>query len=378
MLSKIRSTTFLTGYFIYLASFYIMYASNYQMLLNNTSISYKSMYYIATILILISILMLKKNLVEWIFNSLILVIGLITLKTSNDNLFMISCLFIVASQGINFSAFLKLDITFRTLLFLVVAISNKLGIIADAVLYRSDGFARTAFGFLQPNTAGALVLSIVLEFIILKFNKINLLDGFIICVTAGMLFYTTNSRSSVIGIMLALILTIVFKSNLKKILVSKLFLSTMSLIPFILAILSYAAVKLYNSGSTFLIVMDKLFSGRIHLINYFINTYQLKLFGQHIQFADSMNLRNTYFLVMDNSYISILLKYGILPFCMFLILYYLKIKKVQLDANGIPELIAILVMCAVGLMETELFYPAYNITLLYLMNYRNKKAENYV
>lgn len=63
---------------------------------------------------------------------------------------------------------------------------------------------------------------------------------------------------------------------------------------------------------------------------------------------------------------------------MFLILYYLKIKKVQLDANGIPELIAILVMCAVGLMETELFYPAYNITLLYLMNYRNKKAENYV
>lgn len=371
IISKIRELIFLLGYLIYLASFYIIYASNYQSLVGSVGLTYKSVYYLAMFFVLVSVPLQQNKFSEWVLSGVVLLLGFISLIMSGDNLFAIVCIFLVASRGIDFRNFFKVDIYIRSLLFLFIAISSYFGVIHDVVMYRVDGVSRTSFGFLQPNTAGALILSIMLEYIVIRFKKIHLFDYVILGSVALFVFYTTNSRSSFIGIIVAMALTAFLKAKERRNSFSKFTVMVLTIMPVVFAVLSYIAVAFYNSQSNIWYLLDRLFSGRIHLINYFINAYPLKLFGQHVLLADPMNLKNTYFLVMDNSYISILLKYGILAITFFLFLYSYKVKKSFDSANELPLVIPVIVMCAVGLMETELYYPAYNISLMYLMHRSN-------
>lgn len=366
--NKIGPLFFSIGYIIYLFSFYIVNASHFQELIPSSSGLFRASYYVFVIFMIFSIIFIQFRFSNLVVSGVFLIIGWLSFKLSNDNVFLIAVLCLVAAQVIDFRKFVRLDICLRTMIFLIVLLSNKFNIITDTVMYRDSGVDRTAFGFLQPNTAGALILSIILEYLILRYSKMKWFDYTFIVLVGFVTFYTTNSRSSVVGIMLSVIITVFTKSKLQKQLKDKIKFLVGNLF-FISAIISYLAVRYYKTDNFFWYGIDKLFSGRVHLIQYFVDKYPITFVGQKIQMADGNNLRNTYFLVMDNSYISILLKYGIMSLIFLGAIYYFSTKNIISKFVDIELVIPIIVGCIVGIMETELYVPAYNICLLYMMSY---------
>lgn len=353
-------------YVLYMIAFYVLYASNFKVLLNNAEQIYRISYYLVAISMCILFVFSKMRLKYWMLSLVCVFIGFLVYKRANDNSILIAIFVILGAQNVDFEKFIKFDLVLRSFLFIFVALSEKFGIIGSTILYRSDGFVRDAFGFLQPNTAGALLLSIYLEYLILRYKKMNFFDYLISICLITFTLLTTNSRSSLLGMILGMFLVFFLRSKIYTYFNNKFINFWIEALFPLLALESYLAVNFFNPALRGWSVLNQLFSGRLNLISYFIKNYPVTLFGQYVQLQDAMNLKSTYFLVIDNGYISVLLKYGLVTllfFCFFSILYT---KKLLSDRN-FAYLVPVIVMSFVGLMENTLYYPTYNFTLIFLM-----------
>ncbi|WP_434520405.1 hypothetical protein ACLHK8_03520 [Pediococcus sp. M21F004] len=370
---KLKTGIYFAMYLLYMIAFYIFYASNFQSLFDNAETIYRFSYYIIVLAMCILFIFSKMQMKNWVLSIFFVFVGFVSYRNANDNVILLTIFMIIGAQNIDFERFIKLDFFLRIFIFLLVSVSEKIGIIGSTVLYRSDGFVRDGFGFLQPNTAGALLLSIFLEYFVIRYKKINVFDY---ALGVGIMMFTletTNSRSSVLGMFLGLILMLAFKGKTNFLLRSRVVGFFIKLLFPILALLSYFAVRFYNPMSRLWNILDQLFSGRLNLISYFVKNYPVKLLGQYIQLQDPMNLRNTYFLVMDNGYISMLLKYGVVilfVFCYF----YISYSRNLLNAANFAYLIPVIIMSFVGLMENTLYSPAYNFTLILLISIAGIKS----
>ena len=251
-------------------------------------------------------------------------------------------------------------------------------IIPDTTSVRDDGSMRWALGFAQPNTTAAILLSIIAEWIILKNGKLQLRHYGVLFVMLVVINNITNSRSTAVGL-IVIIISCFFLGKQSKSLSLPVRLTFICLYP-IFAITDYLIAKNYNYNGI-LLKLNNLFSGRISLIHYFTEHFDITFWGQYIPTRDPNNLKNTYYLVVDNSYISILLKYGLIFLIVFGILYMMFINRVIAERS--IGLIAIsIAFLAIANMENTLYIPAYNVILPFLISipfgegsYENKTKD---
>ena len=116
-------------------------------------------------------------------------------------------------------------------------------------------------------------------------------------------------------------------------------------------------IDCFYAGSTNLQNLNVLLSGRLNLNHFFILKYGINLFGH--------NIITTEYLILDSSYINILLRYGLFFVIVFYIYFYKLIERAYVNKNY-TLLIILIILLINGFTESILYKTSINAFLLYI------------
>ena len=142
--------------------------------------------------------------------------------------------------------------------------------------------------------------------------------------------------------------------------------------------MSYILGILYINENQSTISINSLVSNRIKMIAMFIDDYDVTLFGNNLELLGTKAAleKGEVAKVLDNSYIKIILQYGILVYIMMASFFVRGIKKAEKEGDYIL-IILFTLFCIYGIMENVLVLLQYNIFLLYFSQViYNKEEEN--
>ena len=145
-------------------------------------------------------------------------------------------------------------------------------------------------------------------------------------------------------------------------------------LPFFLYVSFALPLMLYSSGR--IQQLNQILNTRIYLANIYLQPECMSPFGVRMSYLSQIRS----YLSIDNSYIWALVHYGVIPFVLFILAYFVLIFDYS-RRQKIRELLLIVCFLGVGYMEPLLFNTSFkNITLLFLgeLLFRQKEgAEEY-
>lgn len=301
---------------------------------------------------------------------ILLFIGLITFY-KNSSTFLTSFLwFLAGAKGISIKSSIKSILYSQILSVGFIFILAYMGIIENITYLRSNGGIRYSMGFDHPNTFAARILQIEIIYLYLRNKKINLLDSIILFSLGYMPYNYSNSRTAfyiTILIVMYSVLYIVFKKfNIKKLFIflfSKLIkISPIGVIGILVLLINFNKI---------IPALGKFFSGtilsRVNLMGQYLQNYKINLFGQvlEITYKNKDIYSTTDFFTLDNSYLYLLLSFGMVNFIIFF-LAYIKSIKVLWSKDDYFAIYSIILFFIFGLFETMFIRFSFNFTLVFL------------
>lgn len=305
-----------------------------------------------------------------VYAGLFAVFGITTILTGDtDNLLWI-LLLSVSMRKVSFDNIMRLiNVLYICFLGLIIALA-LMGVIENTVVITTNALTggimeRHLLGFKHVNFLGGVVFVIFASTCYLKYEKFHLKEVILSVIASAWLFYYVGSKTSSLLIILSLILVLVFKLFSS----GKIGLFGIKIISYVTCIVSMVSSIVlsvfYNKLPKFVEVIDYLLTYRLKWGNYFYENYGISLLGQRIEFisttqAESLGIKSA---ILDNSYMHLLVHYGIIVFAIVIILYFLMVKySLDLGKYKICMLVSIIFVC--GITEKWMFTPFYNYLLL--------------
>lgn len=301
----------------------------------------------------------------------LLLIGIISLpiiyatSCSNHNTMMSTWIFIIAVKYIDFERIVKLTYYVGLLATVLVILLFVMGYISEYTMYRGT-ILRHSLGFSHPNMLGVRIFLLVVCRCFIHKKNFNILDWGIIPIAAIFVYRVTNSQTSCIALVILAVIVGVyvivdmyggdFSVFSRCMIVVAIFANLLSLF------LSFINLKKYPMLKR----IDRFMSSRFSQCHRTLDYYGVKLFGQDIKLIFVRpGISKTYHFWLDNAYMSILLRYGIIVFAFFSVMYIctmIYLRKIEQHL-----LVAILCLYAVyGIMENNFFSMSQNLFLLLL------------
>lgn len=294
---------------------------------------------------------------------LLLFVSLIAYVSAFPSLIM-TVLIMYAASYVNFKKIIKVDIITKVTAVTITIMLYYSGIISQVTNVRDDGLVRQSLGFSHPNIFAVFILGIALDYIYLRYNKFKIVDYFLVIGTTLIIGRLTDSRSTVLALFVSVILIFMFKS-FPNVVNSKIISTILVYLVPIYMMASYFLMTKYTPMNPILRSIDKLTSLRITYGNAFYKLFGVSALGNRIENLDlgGVNSITGYgSLILDNAYMSIILKFGIL-FTIVICLFFIVISKKAMKLN--PALMILIVVVAThGLMETS-FY-SFQLNIIYL------------
>ena len=366
--------------FLFYFSYFLLMISNFcgKVIFLSNYLKYFKILAIGLLLIKCIIQDRKYTFKSFIKILLLILTGFLSYFKSGDESILILFLSILASRHIIFDDFVEKDFKFKIILVIILMLLHFLGLTNDVVLYRyGTDIARNSFGFSHPNIFGIFITMISIEFIYIHRNKFKYIYLIPLFAVVIFIIYYTDSRASALLLILFIIyclfsktLSKFFDININKKVFTNIFL--------ILTILSFIMAYLYRINNQLGIILNELFTTRIQFIDYYLNNYNITLFGTKLLLISSENakLLGVSPLILDNLFAYLLLRYGLVSFLIIMIFYNKSIKIAYKHNNKF--LVAILVLLAIyGLMEKYPIHIVYNCFIIYFSNvlYGDKESD---
>lgn len=302
----------------------------------------------------------KLSIKGWVKFVAIFVVTLIYGMITRDLYWSILVIYVYASKNI------QQDRILRTSMHLLLACTIgslllcSVGILPDVMTARNtdfvDTFVRHSFGFYHSNVLPLITFYFELYYIFLKKEKTNSAIVLMFFLDQILLFILCNSRNS---FYLSIILTglILFEKNvgIKKIFRKIFYLCVKYTLP-VLSGFSFTMMFLLLKGGIWNTV-DTIFSGRfrlaifkmrrvgLHLINIMSNEDFL---SDNIIFVNGKLLDTV---VLDNGYLYIILRYGVLAILFYFVVSFLLTQKAQ---NNVYALIVLLLVFLANFIDNDL------------------------
>lgn len=327
-----------------------------------------------------------KNVPKYKIRLIILLVLLIIscLNTNSDFLYP-AMIFLLASKNINIKHVLKKILDFQILAVFITITLYLVKILNDVTVYRAFGQARSSLGFEHPNTLGNILLQICL-ITFYVYSKNNRVRTYLTCVFSLLIcFFVANSRTAAYIILIILICEFIeslfnnIRSNKIIRLIKSLFTNNSSVIFIALIVLSVLSA----SGIIRIGISDQTFQARFILMRNYFNAYKLNLFGRNLYIGNSDQSMMAYYdqarwdlRTLDNSYIYLLLGFGVVITVCFFVLFILRLKMAAKAKDYI--LIIVFLMYAIdGFLETTLIRTCFNYFILTFTDVIwNKKLKN--
>lgn len=364
--------------YLFLLSFFLLMISTFcgrVIFLNNILEYLKS---IAIILLLFNCFIqskiYKKN--ELIKIILAIVISFIVYYISKDSTILILTLLILSSKNIKFEEFIKYDFYYRIIVLIFVVSMYYLGLTEEFVLFR-DGLERISFGFSHANIFGFFLSMTIVDFIYLHKNNFKFIYCLFIIPIIFVIDYYSDSRTSTIFLTLVLVFCLFYKTNIINIIYNKIFKKIISNSFLIFTIITLLAIYLYSIDNSIGLKLDNIFSLRLSYSLKFLNNYDITLFGNNLilistEIASKLGVTS---LILDNAFVHILLRYGLIVYITFAYLFNKIFKMAYIEKNTLLIIIVLLLM-VYGLMETYLFKIMYNGFIMYFSKILYVEGDN--
>lgn len=243
---------------------------------------------------------------EWIAPAIALpLICLSTLSTRTFTLLGIYLL-VVAAKGISLKKMGVHLVWIYSITLGIVIIGYFFGLFKDYIITRDNdesGALRHSLGFIHPNSMARVVLYIVLAQQFVQNKKFKPVSLTLYLLVAAAIFGITGSRTSA-GLIVLSCLTCLIRQKSNKI--SRISACLMGAVVIFLTLLMIYLMVTMNYESGWNRAVDSLTSGRVSYAHLYYESYGVGPFGRGIEITDNRPL--------DNAFIRLLLKDGLLPF----------------------------------------------------------------
>ena len=318
-----------------------------------------------------------------IITLLINALGFISYIVSKDIHFFIFCLFITSMKDIKFESIMRYDLCLKVIILMLLMSFYYLDMVRDVSLIR-NGLERVSFGFSHPNTFAIVFAVVVLEIFYVFRKKRDKFHFLILGATIFFLNYFSGSRGSVILLFTFLLFTLLsYIKFLRWVLNTKVFRFLTENALTIFAIISIALIVQYRASNEFVLKLDKMVSGRIRLTSSYFDNYFINLFGNNIPVigTDEAQKAGAKLLVIDNTYIYFLLRFGIVSYLVFASSFFFEIWY-SFKKRDKTYIIIIISLIIYGLVETYTYKIPFNTFILLagdvIYEDRKKKTKNKV
>lgn len=334
--------------------------------------------YVSSILVLgVSILFCKfvfadkHSFLEYIIYFLIGIILLASMIESGNKQLIVITMFMLMSKDVKSRPLMKIYLSISILVLLFSYFSTKMGWIID-LTYTRNMIERHSYGIVYPTDFAAHIFYICCAYVFLRFKKFNLLDMLFLLTIALLVYRQTDARLNFGMILLLIVVGFLGKKG-------KLgFVNAIAwLVPILSFLFTYMASKFYNPVSYAFNLLDKLFSGRLGIVQGILEQNGVKIFGQKIiehGWGGSGFYLNTNiykYSYIDSAFMRLLIIYGVLACLLFLLIISLLLWK---NKNIKTVLIVILVLLS-GIVEQHFIDISYNpFFILLASEYFNKKG----
>lgn len=277
-------------------------------------------------------------------------------------------LLIAGAKNVDFKKILKVYVIIGLLMMTVALVLSQTGVIVDIITYtprKINGGMRHSYGSIYPTDFAAhvfyLIMAIACAF---EWGKKKWMLYVATLVISGLVMYKCLALTTTICLVMFVVLAIVVELALKREnAFSKIFEKVLELSPIILALVFFVLCKLYTVGNAIMEKINVVLSKRVEIGNSAFEKYNIKLFGQFIKeqgwggLPEGVDESQYFFL--DDSYIRILLEYGLVLFIVVMVLYTLSIKR-AFDKKQTMIAVALVAIGMHSFMEHHYLEVAYN------------------
>ena len=282
----------------------------------------------------------------------------------------VSILFIYALRDVPFKKVAQTSLVVSTCLLFFIIVSAKVGIITNYIEV-SGSRVRSYLGFRYALFPSMLLMDIVAIVFYLKQNKIQYWQWLLLALSVYWVYDQTDSRLTFFSSCILLACSLLIKWFPE--LLSKLgyVFKAFKLTFIVNAIISFWVSFTYlNSGYSFindlLFKVNHMLGGRIYLANKSLNLYGFGLLGRPVEWygngltVEGVRNYQTYYLYVDNLYVQVLQRFGLLILGLMLSVLTLTLSKVIKKRQWVLALILIL-MSFHSMIDDLNFYLHYNI-----------------
>lgn len=326
---------------------------------------------ITLIVVLLKFLSYKDNvkLSNMVVVFLTMTIFLAVWHRTGYNILYDTALLLVGAFGINYKKILKVYLIVCIPFLIYTIIASQIGIVTNLV-YNQYGRIRESFGFIYPTDFAAHVFYIFVAWVLIREFKISIIELLIMIFTVILLNIFSDTRCSEITIVLLVLGVLFFKFRYKlrinkkiKKVFSKIFKIVCMILPLLAAVFMTFLCRFYNPSNAVMAFINSLLSQRLKLGKKIFDYYDIQIWGQYVQMSGnggSLEQPEDYTFI-DCSYINILMRFGILIFCIVIfVLWFIMIK----NYNNVFILGTLLLICIHSMIEHHLFEFYYNIFII--------------
>lgn len=298
----------------------------------------------------------------------IVVCGAMALSISmlRDSYLLILFAFMVSGTKIDLDSFVRYDIKVKIFILCSIVGLCEIGVLNNFTRI-INGTYKQALGFGHPNVLTALVTTILVEWIYIRYDKLKMIDYMGIIFSVLIIRSVSAARSSLYTFVFIFVFTLVSKSY-PRIFEFKFIRSTLYYLPIIAAGISYYVIWLFGNGNIVAKKIDSVLTGRITIASLNIQRYGFTLFGQVINARGTRTAASdtSRLYAVDMSYIAIPLRFGVILMVLLCVGYILMSKK-AIRERRYNLIIAMAFFLLFGIGETVLYRIEFNFTLIILL-----------
>ena len=272
-------------------------------------------------------------------------------------------------RDFDFNKLVRIVLPVVVVILAFVILSSKIGIVPDYVEISATR-TRHYLGFRYSLYPSTVMLNIVGLYIYIKQENITYKSLLLLLVSVLWIYLQTNSRLTTLSSIVLLTLGILLKRFPK--LLTRIRYLLIFLIPSYIfaAVASYIVAGKYTSAGSGLRAVDNFLGGRIYLASKSLYIYGFDWLGKNIQWvgnglnADGQRSTMSY-LYVDNMYIQVLQKYGLLYLIIFVTLLTLTLFILYKQRQYLLLLI-LSILAAHAMIDDLTFNLHYNFFLVLL------------
>lgn len=283
---------------------------------------------------------------------------------SVNYVFLSAWLFVLAAKNIPFRR--MIETTYRVLVIAVpiIIVLYFSGVLGDVFYYR-NGIRRYALGFVHPNILGLRILQLNICHFYLRKDDLKVHDYIMGLVSVAFIAIVPASQTSFICNLILVILFFARGRILGKSTKGRWgFLQALIVMTVLCNILSLAFSLVDTSSNIVLKLIDNSLSRRFYHCYRDINLFGISLLGQHLPIKEQESYAaGLGRLFLDNTYVGILLWYGIIVYLLFSIAY--PCAMIRFKRRGDDYIVIVLFLYAIyGVMDLGTYMLTNNVFLL--------------